>query len=261
MAKKKNLDGAVLFDEYYQNLFGNRWLGLRDSLLGEARQVSRENSLMKPYYMDAASVIAAEALPLSGNILDMCAAPGGKTLVLASRMPEGSTLVANEFSRDRRTRLLNVLAQHLDEGLRSRVRVTGYDASKWSRFEKDAFDSILLDAPCSSERHVLSSPLHLGQWTPSRVKSLAQRQWSLASGAWLVLRAGGYLLYSTCALSDRENDDIIGKLLDKYSDCEVCENAKCTLSEKTRYGRIILPDFSQGAGPIYYALVKKRLSS
>jgi len=171
---------------------------------------------------------------------------------------DGAVLTANEFSRDRKARLLSVLDQHLPESLRTQVRVTGRDASRWSRYEQSAYDRILLDAPCSSERHVLSAPSFLAGWTAARIRNLALRQWSLLSGAWLVLRPGGYLLYSTCALAPEENDLVIGRLLKKYHGVCIEETGRSdSLGEKTVYGRHVLPDTASGAGPLYYALVRK----
>lgn len=265
MSGRRDTDGASLFESWYSELFGARWPALRAALLEPVRHVSLEGMLLKPYFLDAGSLEAAAALPLpppGGKVLDMCAAPGGKTLALALALAgmgdAGTSLVANEYSRDRRSRLISVLDEHLGEGLRALVTVTGHDASRWSRYEQSAYDRILLDAPCSSERHVLSSPSYLSAWTQARVRNLASRQWALLSGAWLVLSPGGYLVYSTCALSQKENDDVVGKLLKKYPDAEIAVPGCETRGERTAYGTHVLPDTSGGAGPLYYALVGKR---
>ena len=266
MSRGGSISGAAAFDAHYGERYGNRWPRLREALLEPVRQVARETCLLKPYFLDAASLEAALSLPPvdDGAILDMCAAPGGKTLVLASRLGALSRITANEISRDRRARLIAVLDQHLGSDLRARVDVTGRDAARWSRYEKDAYDRILLDAPCSSERHVLSAPSYLAEWTPARIRNLALRQWALLSGAWLVLKRGGFLLYSTCALSVEENDGVVGKLLRKYPDAILADPDSTgfdsgyeSRAEKTSSGFHILPDTSNGAGPIYYSLIRK----
>lgn len=234
---------------------------MRTALEQEPSGVAWSTDDREPYYLDRASITAAFALPLpeQGKILDMCAAPGGKSLILAGRMSEHATLVSNEYSQDRRKRLQTVLDQFLEPSIRSRVRITGHDASRWCRYEQNAYEAILIDAPCSSERHVLSSPVHLSQWTPARIKNLAHRQWSLLSGAWLVLKAGGYMVYSTCALSPDENDNVIEKLYSKYPDVEILsESAPAMHAEKTRFGYHILPDTASGAGPIYFSTIHKK---
>lgn len=210
--------GEDAFEGYYAGLFGSRWRALRNALVKEPQPVPFSVCGGKPYYLDRASIYAAQALPPSddGSYLDMCAAPGGKTLVLAARMGEKARIQANELSRARRSRLLTVLAKHLPQDIRSRIDVTGFDAATIPRRTKKRYDRILLDAPCSSERHVITDAKHLAAWTPSRVKILAQRQWALLSAAFLLLKQGGFLVYATCALTDTENDCVIEKLLKKY---------------------------------------------
>jgi 16S rRNA C967 or C1407 C5-methylase (RsmB/RsmF family) len=263
---KKTAGGAAAFESWYLDLFGDRWLALRAALLEPVRHAALSGNLVQPYYLDPGSVEAALALPVpeSGEVLDMCAAPGGKSLVIADRLPVGSTLTANEFSRDRRSRLLSVLDEHLPPEIRSRVTVTGRDAARWSRYEQARYDSILLDAPCSSERHVLSAPAYLDEWSPARIRNLAHRQWALLSGAWLVLKPGGYLLYSTCALSPAENDDVVARLAKKYDDVVFCDANEIvrnsgidSRAEAKTYGRHVLPDTADGSGPLYYALMRK----
>lgn len=260
MSKRSDPSGVESFERYYGDLFGTRWKSLKESLYEPVRQEVIEGRSGLLYYLDAGSKEAAMALPLpeSGSILDMCAAPGGKTLILAQRMSSQSLLIANELSAERRNRLIRVLDDHLETTTRERVGVTGRDAARWSRFEKSSHDAILLDVPCSSERHVLASQPHLDQWSPARVRNLAFRQWALLSGAWLVLKPGGYLVYSTCALSPAENDEIIGKLVNKYDDVEPTQPDFSSDAEQTRFGRHILPDATRGAGPIYYSLLRKK---
>lgn len=259
MAKKKCTNGAELFELYYTDLFGSRWSQLKEALLAPVRQESLTGPAENNYWLDAGSREAAFSLPLpeSGLLLDMCAAPGGKSLVLANRMSSETKLVSNEMSSERKNRLIRVLDEFLEPGIRERVSVTCRDASRWSRYEQSVFDGILLDAPCSSERHVLLSPQHLAAWTPARIKNLAIRQWALLSGAWLVLKPGGYMVYSTCALSPSENDDIISKLVKKYDDVIPVKNETSESGEQTRWGNHILPDTADGAGPIYYAILGK----
>lgn len=252
--------GEKAFENWYSRQFGSRWPLLKNALASPARQVSLSSGLLKPYYLDAGSVEAASVLPLheASSILDMCAAPGGKTLYLATHMPLNAILTCNEYSRERKRRLQQVLQEHVPEQLLERITITGRDAARWSRYEQAAYDRILLDAPCSSERHVLSSPVHLAQWTPARIRNLAQRQWSLLSGAWLVLKPGGFLVYSTCALSREENDGVICRLCKKYPDAVVCNQViEESSAEPTEYGNHVLPDTSEGAGPLFYALIKK----
>ncbi len=261
------------FSSYYASLFHERWEKLASALLAEEPKVAFSQGLLKPYYMSAASIAAARALLPVGYssfcdnacILDMCAAPGGKTLVLASIMGEGCTLVANELSATRRRRLVNVLDEYLLPEKRLHVRVTGFDGARWSRHQRECFDFILLDAPCSSERHVLFDKKSLSQWSKARVKSLAIRQWALLSGAWLLLKRGGRLVYSTCALTYAENSGVVERLLKKYPDSKLYfppsgffSNISIKMqSEESSCGVSIFPDKSCGIGPMFFSVLEK----
>ena len=249
------------FEDYYEKLFGSRWASLRESLFLPAVSVPYSEKLAKPYMMDRASVLAAASLrlPDTGIILDACAAPGGKSLVLSSRMAGGVKLLANELSAERRRRLVNVLNEHLYPETRSRVNVSGFDAAEMGgrKSEWGRFDAILLDAPCSSERHVIQSPKALAEWTAARPRSLGRRQWSLLSAAFLLLKEGGSLVYITCALSPEENDGPVFRLLSKYAEKIKLDEPDFSEGEKTEYGRIILPDLSGGSGPMYVARFRK----
>jgi 16S rRNA (cytosine1407-C5)-methyltransferase len=251
------------FDDYYQALYGGRWINLRKALLEKSPSVPFDNSrLVSPYYMDPASVRAAESLRLteSGTILDACAAPGGKSLVIASSLPQGAFLRANELSRERRRRLLKVLDSHLSGETRVRVTVSGFDAAALGGKAacRETFSGVLLDAPCSSERHVIQNEKALSLWTAARPRFLARRQWALLSSCFLMLEPGASLVYATCALSAEENDGVAEKLLAKYGDGAVLDPPCFPEGEQTRFGRIILPDYSGGSGPLYVARFLKK---
>ena len=247
------------FDGYYSAIWGGRWASIRSSLLVERRPVAYSDNLVQPYYMDEASICTARLLPLADGdrVLDMCAAPGGKTLVLASRLDGRGQIVANDRSKDRRARLDKVLRDHLDDRLHSSVRTTCRDASRWGLYEKDAYDAVLLDAPCSSERHVIASDEHMAMWSPGRPKRLAIEQYALLSSAFMTTRPGGFILYSTCSINPDEDENVIERLFSRH-DGEV-EDVDIALehSEKLSRGRIILPDTSGGLGPMYACLIRK----
>ena len=268
--RNKKLSGGEGFETYYSGLFGERWQHIKESFSLEPDYAEWKAGGMESYFLDSASVRAALSLPLSQacDILDLCAAPGGKTLVLASNMNEGASLLSNERSSDRKNRLLHTVENCLPPSVRERVTVICKDGAQMCRNNEEKFDAILLDAPCSSERHVLADPKYLSEWSPSRIKTLSMAQWALLSSAWRMLRPGAYLLYSTCALSPDENDNVVAKLLKKFDNVELLE-PKISLNyskfidkelpeyEKTQYGAQILPDRSNGAGPLYFCLLQK----
>ncbi|GHV89480.1 SAM-dependent methyltransferase [Spirochaetia bacterium] len=245
------------FEDYYRAAYGSRWEPLRKSLLAGAPPSAYTHNLTEAYLLDRASILAAESLrlPAAGEVLDACAAPGGKSLVIASRLAPDARLLANELSTERRRRLVTVLDKHLDGGRRAQVTVSGFDAAALAgrKGEHGRFTALLLDAPCSSEAHVIQSAAALAQWTPARPRFLAGRQWALLSAAFLLLRPGGSLVYATCALAPDENDGVVSRLVKKYGEAAVIDRPDFPEGEKTAYGRIILPDVCGGIGPMYVA--------
>ncbi|MCX7775635.1 MAG: 16S rRNA methyltransferase [Spirochaetaceae bacterium] len=267
------MPGTAEFDAFYAKLYGSRWESLRCAMLEPNYAVGLrlkatdhgdrvQLEIVDPpeeglYRIDRASLSAAQALvlPDQGMVLDACAAPGGKTLVLAASGSQHLRIDANELSVDRRRRLREVLDRHLPEGVRKRVIVSGYDAATLCKKRPSYYDAILLDAPCSSERHVLQDAHVLEQWTPARTRNLAFRQWALLSSAFLMLKPGGCLVYATCSISELENDGVLERLCKKYDGHFRLDPP--SWGEPTRHGVIMLPDREHGAGPLYVARLFK----
>ena len=276
-AGKEKLSGAEGFEQYYGQLYGDRWQALKDAFAGEGSAVEYHvTGAEQSYFLDSASVLAALSLPLDGadDILDLCAAPGGKTLVLASRMPEDAKLSSNERSPERKHRLATVVQTCLPPEISERVITSCSDGATWCTRQTECFDRILLDAPCSSERHVIADPKYLNTWSPSRIKTVTTEQWALLSSAYRLLRPQGILLNSTCALCPEENDGMIERLYKKFNkdgsafsllepkpDLGEVTSFGAVLNlpgfEKTQYGYMIMPDKQKGAGPIYFSIIMK----
>lgn len=256
---KVNKTGEERFNEYYSSLYLDRWPELKEALKGKNDEKVLLPNLLSPYYMDEASIIAASLLPVErgDSVLDMCAAPGGKSLVIASRLGSKGTLVANDRSPERRMRMKNVFSSCLGEtGLD--IKITGYNAESWGLYEQNKYDAILLDAPCSSERHVINDPKYLSAWSESRPKRLSISQYAMLSSALIAVKENGYILYSTCSINSEENEGVITKLLTRHSSEVDIIDTKCDYGEKRKYGTLILPDRSNGIGPMYFCLIRKR---
>lgn len=278
-ANRGKLSGAEGFEQYYSELYGPRWQTLKEAFAGEGSAVEYHvPGAEKSYFLDSASVLAALCLPLENatDILDLCAAPGGKTLVLASRMSADAVLSSNERSPERKHRLTTVVQTCLPPEISERVKTSCSDGATWCTRQTECFDRILLDAPCSSERHVIADPKYLNSWSPSRIKTVTTEQWALLSSAYRLLRPEGILLYSTCALCPEENDGMIERLYKKFNKNgtafdlpepspepdQISAFADITLPEyeKTKYGYMIMPDKQKGAGPIYFSIIRKNAS-
>lgn len=278
----------ISFEQYFESIYQQRWIELKKSLLNTNAQVIRpcfdasemggekyptyNHSLyekiqqlsprgLKQYYvMDLASIICATSLEVQADdfVLDMCAAPGGKALILAEKLKTG-TLWVNELSANRRSRLKQVIQDYIPPRLRENIFIKGKDGNRYGLMYPNYFDKILLDAPCSGEKHLLENPHELEKWTIKRTQRLAKNQYSLLCSAILALKSGGQLVYSTCSISPLENDEVIKKALTKKSDQVVLDLPEIDFPgiEKTEVGYIMLPDQAQ-AGPIYFSRLLKK---
>ncbi|MPR34299.1 RNA methyltransferase [Cytophagaceae bacterium SJW1-29] len=159
------------------------------------------------YVQEASSMVLHEVLtqlvpskyPL--RILDLCAAPGGKSTLLASWMPPGSLLLANEVIRGR----VNVLKDNLARWGHPDTFTCSYDPEAFSKLN-GFFDVVLVDAPCSGEGLFRKDPDAVHEWSPEHVQLCSARQRRILSAAVKLVAPGGLLLYSTCTYNELEND-------------------------------------------------------
>lgn len=159
------------------------------------------------YVQEAASMFLHEALEQTVDrmaalkVLDLCAAPGGKSSLLLSALPN-SLVVSNEVIRSRTA----VLRENLERWGDPRTAVTNAEAEDFSPLES-WFDLVLTDAPCSGEGLFRKDPEAMNEWSPAQVEFCAARQKNILASAVKVLRPGGVLAYSTCTYNLQENDD------------------------------------------------------
>jgi len=209
-------DASELFEDTYSHLFGTRWQGLRDALEAPGRRHLLSFEGYPTYVLDPASVFAARLVgAISDHAVDLCAAPGGKTLVLTTMLAPTATLTANERSSRRRARLRHVLETHLPPEVRARVRVSGHDARRWGVHRPAASEAVLVDVPCSAERHLLNRPSELARWSPRRGGRLARDQYAMLRAALQAAKPGGRVVYATCALNPTENDGVIRRAIER----------------------------------------------
>lgn len=217
------------------------------------------DEMLDVYVMDPASVMVARALEVQegDRVLDMCAAPGGKSLVMIEALKDAGEIFCNDLSPERRERLKKVIQQYVPRSIRDRVWVTGKDGVQFGLKEPGSFDRVLLDAPCSGERHILENATAQAEWSPRRTEHLASRQYSLLAAALLAVKPGGRIVYSTCSISPAENDDVIRKLLKKKKEAvKLLEAPLGVGGERTEFGVAYMPD-SCGFGPLYFSVIEK----
>lgn len=143
--------------------------------------------------------------------LDLCAAPGGKSTLMLSQLPEESLLIANEAMRQR----ANILAENISKWGNPNCIVTNNFAEDFQAFG-NVFDLIVCDAPCSGEGMFRKDPDSIGEWSLANVDTCWRRQRDIVSNIWHTLKEGGLFIYSTCtynSLEDEENVAWIAKTL------------------------------------------------
>lgn len=162
---------------------------------------------------------AAELLqPLPGEtVLDLAAAPGGKTTHIAALMQGQGLLVSNEIHPER----AKILAENVERLGLANTLVTSASPGELSARFPEVFDRIMLDAPCSGEGMFRKDPAAIEEWSPKHVEMCAARQWDILQDAYLMLKPGGRMVYSTCTFNRRENEETIQRFTREYPDMEL----------------------------------------
>ena len=171
------------------------------------------------YIQELASMLPIIALQPEENevILDLCAAPGSKTTQLASEMNNTGTIIANDPSLGR----IRILASNLERCGVTNTIITKRDgfilARRLKKFDF-LFDKILIDAPCSGEGTLRSSPKTYQMWNIKNVFNLSKIQKGLLGTCFDLLKIGGEIVYSTCTHSPEENEEVVDYFLKEFGD-------------------------------------------
>ena len=170
------------------------------------------------YYVQEASSMFLEQIlkhtcDLESNlrVLDLCAAPGGKSTLIASLINDQSLLVSNEIIKSR----VPVLSDNLTKWGTSNCVVTNNDPRDFNRLD-GYFDVMVVDAPCSGSGMFRKDPMAINEWSENNVQLCSERQQRILANACPALAQGGVLIYSTCSYSKKENEDIADWLCDTY---------------------------------------------
>lgn len=161
----------------------------------------------------SAMFVGATAAPKPGEtILDLCAAPGGKTTHLASYLQGTGLLVTNEINRKR----VKVLAENVERfGVREAV-ILNESPDRLSPIFPDFFDKVLVDAPCSGEGMFRKDPAAMDYWSLDYVEECATRQREIMTEALKMVKPGGQLIYSTCTFAPEEDEQMMAWVLKNY---------------------------------------------
>lgn len=170
------------------------------------------------YVQEAASMFLAHIWQQFINpsqavcVLDACAAPGGKSTLLASLLNKQSCLLSNELVRPR----AHILAENMTKWGNANTFVSCNTPQDLGAL-RDFFDVVVIDAPCSGEGMFRKDPTAIQEWTPQSNAFCSQRQRHIVEDLYPCLANNGYLIYSTCTFSKQENEDIIRYLVENYA--------------------------------------------
>ncbi|WP_029905953.1 rRNA cytosine-C5-methyltransferase [Prevotella sp. 10(H)] len=166
------------------------------------------------YVQEASSMFVGQAIKqyIKGDVkvLDLCAAPGGKSTLIADLLSEDSLLVSNEVIRSR----ANILAENMTKWGNPNVVVTNNDPANIGKL-KGFFDIILVDAPCSGEGMFRKDEGAISEWSVENVKLCKERQQRILADIWPALKPDGILIYSTCTYNLEENEENVQWIRDE----------------------------------------------
>jgi len=231
------------------------------------------------YCLDGGSLLPVLALDVKpGNtVLDMCSAPGGKSLALLQTMYP-SVLTCNDVDYHRIRRLINVFDQYLgkDEGIggiRKCIQISRRCGTELSDY--GAYDRVLVDAPCYSDRHSVTSD-EGNVFVKTEIKNrlrMPEKQSELLKNGLKHLAPGGSLVYSTCTLSPVQNDGVVNKVLTELweetslnfevADLDLAMKPfkfMCKIfgrKEGVKFGQLVVPFLPNNFGPMYFCKINR----
>ncbi len=174
------------------------------------------------YYIQepsAMSVVGQTPISEGDRVLDLCAAPGGKSTYILSRLNHKGLLVSNEINPSR----IRALGENLERFGAVNSIITNSDSSNLLTFFKGFFDKIFIDAPCSGQGMFRKDDFAIEDWSQDKVDECVAIQRQLIRDAYQMLRAGGMIIYSTCTFTRQENEAIIENFLGDYPDANLLD--------------------------------------
>ncbi|MDD3400526.1 MAG: RsmF rRNA methyltransferase first C-terminal domain-containing protein [Eubacteriales bacterium] len=199
------------------------------------------------YIQEASAQLPASLLDVKKGmaVLDLCAAPGGKSTQLAAYLGGTGVLVANEIVPKR----AQILTSNIERMGITNAIVTNMTPRELCSKLHGCFDAVLVDAPCAGEGMFRKDERAILEWSREHVLSCADRQREILSSAQTALKDGGRLVYSTCSFSKEENEDVASWFVDKYPEFELVET------------RRLYPHNSKGEGQFAAVFIKRGILS
>lgn len=212
------------------------------------------------YIQEPSAMLPAELLQVrpGDRVLDLCAAPGGKSTQLAAKMGGKGFLLCNEIHPGR----ARILSENVERmGIRNAC-VTNETPARLAEHLPGYFQKILVDAPCSGEGMFRKNPAACGEWSPENVRLCAERQDGILDCAAELLQSGGRLVYSTCTFSEEEDEQCVDRFLERHPEFHAVrlleEDTGLSGCEERREGTIRLwPHKVRGEGHFAAVLEKE----
>lgn len=161
----------------------------------------------------AMSVVGNTDISEGEKILDLCAAPGGKSTYILSKLNNTGLLVSNEINNTR----VKALGENIERFGAGNVVITNTSSDKLLKFFKGYFDKIFIDAPCSGQGMFRKDEYAITDWSEDKVVECSAIQKDIIKDSFDMLKEGGMIIYSTCTFTERENEDIINEFLEHNS--------------------------------------------
>ena len=285
----------IPFEEAMRQLLGDEYSTFREALLGEPAvsiRLNRSKCTASPdyehvpwatdgyylaerpaftfdpmfhaggyYVQEASSMFVEQAIRQHLGqvrvVLDLCAAPGGKSTLLRSLLPDDCVLVSNEVMRPR----AQVLAENITKWGHPRCIVTSNYPADFTPLG-ETFDLILVDAPCSGEGMFRKDEVAVNEWSPENVEVCWKRQRDILTDIWPTLRPGGLLIYSTCTFNTQEDEENVRWMMDELGaellpiDTDPAWGITPSLMPNVPHAYRFLPGRTRGEG-FFLAVVRK----
>ena len=212
------------------------------------------------YVQEPAAMVPVESIEIGKNwkVLDMCAAPGGKSSQIKNKLGKDGILVSNEIIPSR----CKILTGNMERmGFQNVVTTCMHPQKLVKMFPQNYFNMIMVDAPCSGEGMFRKEEIAIDEWSPENVKMCAERQAEILDCAAKLVKLGGYIVYSTCTFSLEENEMTVDAFLQRHSGFELVpatekvrentvdgihfDGCKC---ENIHYARRCYPHKTKGEG-------------
>ncbi|ORC87317.1 uncharacterized protein TM35_000221160 [Trypanosoma theileri] len=230
----------------------------------QLQQITDDFNVRAHHFLDYTSALIVEQLDVTAfnKVLDLCAGSGENTIAIAQCLSVDGVLIANETRSDRYLRLQRNIREYVPPNFVP-ITITKRDAQTW--YSPSTYHRVLVDVPCSCERRILQQqkqqwgavPISPQVWSEESSREMSRTQRTLLLRGIEACLPDGRIVYSTRSMAPMENDEVVEDVLQRTR-CEV-EVQKITMcvGEATRYGWIILPDHTQGLGPMYCCVLHK----